>query len=341
MNEDRHQAVRNRAGRRALHLVTLLLVTLNVGCAPDKGEAAERATYPIRPIRLVVPWPPGGGADLAGRAVAQQLTATLGRQVVVDNRPGASGIIGSDIVAHAQPDGYTLLLPTVTAGINPLLNRKLPYDTEKDFSPIVLVASSPYILAINPAVPAHSVAELIRLAKAKPNELNYASTGNGSAPHLTTEWFKMLTHTSMVHVPYKGGGPALADLIAGQVQLAFGSIANYLPQGRAGKLRMLAITSASRNAKALDLPTMIESGVPGFVTGTWFGLQAPAGTPQQIIATLNSTVNEMLGAEKLPRELASEGADPIGGTPRQFADFIKSELTRWASVIRAAHIAID
>ncbi len=341
MNEDRHPTGAGPHGASKLHLMTLLSVALNLGCTADQGQAAEQVVYPTRPIRLVVPWPPGGGADSAGRAVAQELTVALGRQVIVDNRPGAAGIIGSEVVAHAQPDGYTLLLPTVTAGINPLFNRKLPYDTEQDFSPVILVASSPYILTVNPAVAARSVAELIGLAKAMPNQLNYASTGNGSAPHLTTEWFKMLTQTSIVHVPYKGGTPALADLIGGQVQMAFGSIANYLPQGRAGKVRMLAVTGAKRSPQAPDLPTMIESGVPGFVTGTWFGIQAPAGTPDLIVARLNAALNKLLAAQDLPRRLALEGADPIGGTPREFADFIKTELTRWASVIRAAHISID
>jgi tripartite-type tricarboxylate transporter receptor subunit TctC len=341
MNEDSHQLGAGPFGMSKLHFVTLLLVALNLSCASDQGQASERVVYPARPIRLVVPWPPGGGADSVGRAIAQDLTGALGRQVIVDNRPGAAGIIGSELVARAQPDGYTLLLPTVTTGTNPLVHRKLPYDTEKDFRPVVLVASSPYLLAVSPLVAVRSVSDLITLAKAKPNQLNYASTGNGSAPHLTGEWFKMLTLTSIVHVPYKGGAPALTDLIAGQVQMAFGNIANYLPQARAGKVRILAVTSAKRTPQAPELPTMIESGVTGFVTGTWFGLQAPAGTPQSIVDSLNGALNKLLAAQELPSRLALAGADPIGGTPQEFADFIRNELTRWASVIRAAGISID
>ena len=323
-----------------LHVVTLLL-TLHPGFASGQGQATERAAYPSRPIRLVVPWPPGGGADVVGRAIAQELTGALGRQVIVDNRPGAAGIIGSELVARAQPDGYTLLLPTVTTGTNPLVNRKLPYDTEKDFRPVILVASSPYVLAVNPSVAVRSVTDLVNLAKAKPNQLNYASTGNGSAPHLTGEWFRMLTQISIVHVPYKGGPPALTDLVAGQVQMAFGNITNYLPQGRAGKVRILAVTSAKRTPQAPELPTMIESGVTGFVSGTWFGVQVPAGTPQTIIDRLNGALNRLLEAQELPRLLALAGADPIGGTPREFADFIRAELTNWAGVIRAAGISMD
>ena len=323
-----------------LHVVMLLLAS-HSGFAFGQGPSPEQAAYPIRPIRLVVPWPPDGGADVVGRAIAQELTGALGRQVIVDNRPGAAGIIGSELVARAQPDGYTLLLPTVTTGTNPLVNRKLPYDTEKDFRPVILVASSPYLLAVNPSVAVHTVADLINLAKAKPNQLNYASTGNGSAPHLTGEWFRMLAQISIVHVPYKGGTPALTDLIAGQVQMAFGNITNYLPQGRAGKVRILAVTSAKRTPQVPELPTMIESGVAGFVTGTWFGVQVPAGTSQIIVDRLNGALNKLLGAQELPRLLALAGADPIGGTPRQFADFIRAELTNWAGVIRAAGISME
>ena len=341
MNEDSHQLGAGAFGMSKLHFVPPLLVALGLSYASGQGQAAERVAYPTRPIRLVVPWPPGGGADTVGRAIAQELTGALGRQVIVDNRPGAAGIIGSEMVARAQPDGYTLLLPTVTTGTNPLLNQKLPYDTEKDFKPVVLVASSPYLLAVNSSMAVRSVSDLIRLAKAKPNQLNYASTGNGSAPHLTGEWFKMLTQTFIVHVPYKGGTPALTDLIGGQVQMAFGNVANYLPQARAGKVRILAVTSATRTPQAPELPTMIESGVAGFVTGTWFGVQVPAGTPQSIVDSLNGALNKLLGAQELPRLLALAGADPIGGTPQEFADFIRTELTRWASVIRAAGISID
>jgi tripartite-type tricarboxylate transporter receptor subunit TctC len=301
---------------------------------------AVAADYPSRPIRLVVPWPAGGGADTVGRAMAQDLTVALGQQVVVDNRPGAAGIIGSELVARAPSDGYTLLLPTVTAAINPHLHRKLSYDTVKDFEPVILLASAPYLLAINPSVAARSVPELVALAKTKPRQLNFASTGNGSAPHLTGEWFNQASGTSFVHIPYKGGPPVLTDLIGGHVQMAFGNIVNYLPQARAGKLRALAVTSAQRTPQAPELPTMIESGLPGFVSGTWFGVQTPARTPPAIIGQLNRALNGLL-AGQLPRQLANEGADPIGGTPGEFADYMQSELARWSEVIRAANIKVE
>jgi len=318
----------------------LSVLALATCSAAVHGAQPVADAYPSHPIRLVVPWPAGGGADTVGRAVALELTAVLGQQIVVDNRPGAAGIIGSELVARAPADGYTLLLPTVTAAINPTLHRKLPYDTVKDFAPVILLASAPYVLAINPSVPARSVAELIEFAKTKPRQLNFASTGNGSAPHLTGEWFNQASGTSFVHVPYKGGPPVLTDLLGGHVQMAFGNIVSYLPLARAGKLRVLAVTSAKRSPQAPELPTMIESGLPGFVTGTWFGVQTPVRTPSAINSRLNRALNEML-AGQLPKRLANEGADPIGGSAKEFADYLQSELVRWAEVVRAANIKVD
>ena len=321
----------------ATALSWLLLATCS---AATHGAQNVPDAYPSHPVRLVVPWPAGGGADTVGRAMAQELTTVLGQQIVVDNRPGAAGIIGSELVARAPADGYTLLLPTVTAAINPQLHRKLPYDTVKDFAPVILLASAPYVLAINPSVPARSVAELIEFAKARPRQLNFASTGNGSAPHLTGEWFNQASGTSFVHVPYKGGPPVLTDLLGGHVQMAFGNIVTYLPLARAGKLRVLAVTSAKRSPQAPELPTMIESGLPGFVTGTWFGVQTPVRTPSAINSRLNRALNELL-AGQLPKKLANEGADPIGGSAKEFADYLQSELVRWAEVVRAANIKVD
>ena len=318
----------------------LSLLALATWSAAAHGAQPTPDTYPSHPIRLVVPWPAGGGADTVGRAMALELTTVLGQQIVVDNRPGAAGIIGSELVARAPADGYTLLLPTVTAAINPTLHRKLPYDTVKDFAPVILLASAPYVLAINPSVPARSVAELIEFAKTKPRQLNFASTGNGSAPHLTGEWFNQASGTSFVHVPYKGGPPVLTDLLGGHVQMTFGNIVSYLPLARAGKLRVLAVTSAKRSPQAPELPTMIESGLPGFVTGTWFGVQTPARTPSPINVRLNRALNELL-AGQLPKRLANEGADPIGGSAKEFADYLQSELVRWADVVRAANIRVD
>jgi len=341
MNEAYCQSLAAVLGRGKRYVVITLGVVGSASCPAAQVANSTAVDYPKRPIRLVVPWPAGGGADTVGRAIAQELAVALGQQLVVDNRPGAAAIIGTELVARAQPDGYTLLLPTVTTGINPHLHSKLSYDTVKDFEPIILLASAPYVLAVHPSVAARSVNELIKVARARPNQLNYSSTGNGSAPHLTGEWFKVLSGTSIVHVPYKGGPPAMSELIAGHVQMTFGNIVNYLPQARIGKLRALAVTSDKRTPQAPELPTMIESGMPGFVTGTWFGLQSPARTPLAIVNHLNRTLNQLLAAQELPRRLASEGADPIGGTPRQFADHIKTELTRWAEVVRAANIKAE
>ena len=318
-----------------------LAVVVGTGFLGAQLACAATLDYPTRPVRMVVPWPAGGGADTVGRVIAQDLSAALGQQIVVDNRPGAAAIIGTEVVARAQPDGYTLLLATVTTGVNPHLHRKLSYDALKDFESIILLASSPYILTVHPSLPARSVSELIKIAKARPNQINYASTGSGSAPHLTGEWFKAVSGTSIVHVPYKGGPPAMNDLIAGHVQMAFGNIVNYLAQARSGRLRALAVTSEKRTPQAKELPTMIESGMPGFVSGTWFGLQAPARTPRAIVLQLNATSNKLLQDPELPKRLAGEGADPIGGTPEQFVEHIKTELVRWGKVIRAANISID
>ncbi len=340
MNGTSRQSAAGALGCWKCCAIFLLWNAVGANCVAAQTGASP-SDYPLRPIRLVVPWPAGGGADIVGRAIAQELSGALGKQVVVDNRPGASAIIGTELAARAQPDGYTLLLPTVTTGINPHLHRKLPYDTQRDFEPVILIASSPYVLAVHPAVPARSVSELVALAKAKPNQINYASTGYGSAPHLTGEWFKMLSGASIVHVAYKGGTPAITDLVGGQVQMTFGNIVNHLPQVRSGKLRSLAVTGAKRTVLAPELPTMIESGLPGFVTGTWFGIQVPARTPQAIVDHLNHTLNKLLMTPELLRRLAVEGADPIGGTPRQFSDYIKAEIIRWANVVRAAGIEVD
>ena len=332
---------RARGGLKENVLKASALSLLIIFCISQHSPVAEAAEYPIRPVRLIVPWPAGGGADTVGRIVAQQLTERLGAQVIVDNRPGAAGIIGAELAARAQPDGYTLLLPSVTTGINPHLHRKLSYDTITDFEPIVLIASAPYILAVHPSLSVRSVRDLVALAKSKPNQLNYASTGDGSAPHLTGAWFASATGCSIVHVPYKGGASALNDLMSGQVQIAFGNVVNYLPQVRAGKLRALAVTSAKRTPQAPQLPTMIESGVPGFVTGTWFGLQAPARTPQAIVERLNRDVNSFLKSADVRARLAAEGADPIGGTPREFGAYIKDELARWGEVVRTAGVTLE
>ena len=302
---------------------------------------AAAQEWPAKQVNFIVPFSAGGTTDLFGRLLANHMQQKFGKPFIVENRAGAGGNLGAAAVAKAAPDGYTFLVGTVsTHAINPFLYSKLPYDTVKDFAPVILLASAPYVLAINPSVPARSVAELIEFAKTKPRQLNFASTGNGSAPHLTGEWFNQASGTSFVHVPYKGGPPVLTDLLGGHVQMTFGNIVSYLPLARAGKLRVLAVTSAKRSPQAPELPTMIESGLPGFVTGTWFGVQTPVRTPSAINSRLNRALNELL-AGQLPKRLANEGADPIGGSAKEFADYLQSELVRWADVVRAANIRVD
>jgi tripartite-type tricarboxylate transporter receptor subunit TctC len=303
---------------------------------------AAAQDYPSKPIRLIVPFPPGGGNDTMARTVGHQLTAALGQQVVIDNRAGAGGIIGAETAAKAAPDGYTLFLGGVGShGINPNLHAKLAYDPVRDFAPVTLIASAPLILVVHPSVPAKSVKELIQLAKAKPGQLNFASNGAGGSSHLAAEMFKMMTATAMVHVPYKGLSPALTDLLSGQVQLMFSSTVAILPQVRAGRLRSLALTAAKRSPALPDVPTVAESGVAGYETASWYGVLAPAGTPQPIVDRLNREIVRIVQLPEVRERLAAEGAEPVGNSPEEFAAHIKRELARWAKVIRQARIQPD
>src|SRR5512144_2335881 len=269
--------------------------------------------YPTKPIRIVVPFPPGGATDLLARAVAQRLTEKWGQAVLVDNRPGAGGNIGSELVAKSAPDGYTLEMGTVgTHSINASLYAKMPYDHVKDFVPIILVAGVPNVLVVNPALPVNSVQELVAYAKANPGKLNFASSGNGTSIHLSGELFKVMAGVQMTHVPYKGSAPALQDLIGGQVQLMFDNLPPSLPQIKAGKLRALAVTTATRSPALPDLPTIAESGLPGFEASSWFGIVAPAGTPPAIVAKLNAEVAKWLASPEAQEKLLALGANPAG-----------------------------
>lgn len=305
-------------------------------------SGAYAADYPNKPIRIVVPFAAGGTTDFLARAIAQDLGTSMGTTVVVDNRPGAGGNIGSDLVAKSVPDGYTLLLGTVgTHAINASLYKKMPYDTVKDFAPISLVASVPNILAVHPSVPAKSVKELIALAKAKPGVLAFASSGNGSSIHLSGELFKSMTDVDMVHVPYKGSGPALTDLVGGQVQLMFDNMPSSFPHVKAGRLRALAVTSPKRSPAAPDVPTIAEAGVPGYESVAWFGILAPAGTPPEIVKKLNTEIAKTLKSPEVMTRLASQGAEPVSNTPEQFAAYIKSEMTKWAKVVKTSGAQVD
>ncbi len=321
------------------HLVktTLALAALAAGTS-----GALAADYPSKPVRLVVPFSAGGTSDLLARVVAERLGGALGQSVIVDNKPGAGGNIGSDIVAKAAPDGYTLLLGTVgTHAINSSLYKKMPYDASKDFAPVTLVASVPNMLVVHPSVPVKSVQELIALGKAKPGTLSFASSGNGSSIHLSGELFKSLAEVDMLHVPYRGSSPAVNDLLGGQVNMMFDNMPSSLPHVKAGKLRALAVTSATRSPAMPDLPTLAESGIKGYDAAAWFGILAPAGTPPEVVQKLNAEIIKLLKMPEVADRLSAQGAVPTTNTPEQFADYIKSETAKWAKVVKASGAQID
>ena len=306
------------------------------------ATVASAQGYPNRTIRLVVPFPAAGTTDILARAAAQKLTEAFGQSVVVDNRPGAAGNIGSDLVAKSAPDGYTLLMGTVgTHAINPSLYSKMPYDHVKDFVPVVLVAGVPNVLVVNPALPVNSVADLIKLAKDKPGQINFASSGSGTSIHLSGELFKTMAGVDITHVPYKGSSPALVDLIGGQVQIMFDNLPSALPQIKAGKLRAIAVTSLKRAPVLPDVPTISESGLPGFEASSWFGVLAPAGTPAPIVARINAEVNKWLQSAEAREKLLSQGAEAAGGSPEQFAQHIRAESEKWAKVVKASGAKVD
>jgi tripartite-type tricarboxylate transporter receptor subunit TctC len=320
---------------------SLARLTALIVLALAASSAAAQA-WPSRPIRYVVPFPAGGTTDIIARAVAAELSKTLGQQVVIDNRGGAGGNIGTDIVAKSAPDGYTILMGTVgTHGINVSLYPKLPYDAIKDFAPVTLVATVPNVLEVHPAVPVKNVKELIAYAKANPGKLNFASSGNGTSIHLSGELFKSMTGIDMVHIPYKGSAPALADLAGGQANLMFDNLPSSMPLIKAGKLHALAVTSAKRSAAMPDLPTIAEAGVPGYDSSSWFGVLAPAGTPREIVSRLNAEIVKALSAPEIRERLQSQGAEPVGNTPEQFAAFIRGEIAKWAKVVKDSGAKVD
>jgi tripartite-type tricarboxylate transporter receptor subunit TctC len=309
---------------------------------PAAGDAA--AKFPDKPVRMIIPFPPGGGTDTLGRPIAQKLTERWHQQVVVDNRGGAGGIIGSELTAKSPPDGYTIMLGTNgTHGINQSLYRRLPYDTLGNFTPITMVALTPNILVLHPSVSARSVKELIALAKAKPGQLNYGSAGNGSNPHLAGELFKSMAGVNITHVPYKGAGPALTDLLAGHMQVMFANAPVALPQIKAAKLRALATTSEKRSRLSAlsDFPTIAESGVPGYEADTWYGMFAPAGVPPALLKTLSTDVAAVLLLPEMKNRFANEGADVVGNSAEQFSRIVKSEIAKWAKVIKETGIQAD
>lgn len=306
------------------------------------GQAVAQPAYPSKPIRLIVPYAVGGSTDITARLVARSLATRLGQPVVVENRAGAGGTIGHEIVANAPPDGHTLLFSAAgPLTVTPQTYSKLAYDPIKGFEPITLVATQPLLLVVNPNVKGSSVAELIKEAAARPGRLNYGSFGSGSAAHLAGEYFKMLTKVDIRHVPYKGSSPALVDLMSGQIDLMFDVFSTAAPLAKSGKLRPLAITSAERSPQFPDVPTMQEAGVTGFEAGTWFGVLAPGGTSRNIVDQLSKAMNAVLDEKELRETLASQGAVVRGGTPEQFNRFFLAEYQKWGKIVKAAGITAD
>ena len=330
----------DRVRRLPLRVAAALLAA---GLQQTVTSAAPPApAYPTKPIRLVIPFPPGGGNDLLGRAFAERLSERLGQQMIVDNRGGASTAIAAELVARAPADGYTLLLATVaTLAVVPSLRAKLPYDPVKDFDPISLVSTSQYLLVVHPGVAAKSVKELIALTKSKPGQINYASPGYGTMNHLAVELFKTMSGADLTHVPYKGTGPALADLLGGHVTVMFASTASARPLVLTGKLRALGISTAQRSPALPEIPTVAESGVAGYEAANWFGVLAPAATSKQIIGKLSAEIQQALRTTDVATAISRQGAEARGSTPDEFGSYVASEIAKWTRVIRDAGIRSD
>jgi tripartite-type tricarboxylate transporter receptor subunit TctC len=319
----------------------LLLAILLAWIPAFAGMTVYAQFYPTKPIHIVVPFPPGGFNDTLGRTLAAKFQETWGQPAIVENKPGANTLIGSDYVAKAQADGYTLLIVAFPFAVTPSLIKAMPYDTLRDFQPVVLAATSPNLLVVNPDVPIRSVKELIAAAKAKPGSLSYASTGNGSSNHISMELFKSLAGVSIVHIPYKGSAPAVTDLLGGQVQVMFDNVPNVLPHVKAGRLRALAVSSATRSALVPDIPTVAESGVPGYELNVWFGLVAPAATPREIVQKLNAECLRILALPDVRERFLSQGVEPRGSTPAEFAEHIRSQMAKWSKVVRDAGVVAE
>jgi tripartite-type tricarboxylate transporter receptor subunit TctC len=301
---------------------------------------AQAQTYPSKPIKIVVGFAPGGGSDFAARVIAQQLTERMKNQVIVENKPGAGSLIGAEYVIKSAPDGYTLLLTPASYTVNPSV-YKLSFDPLNDITPIAQISKGPYVVAVHPSVPAKTLKELVAYAKANPGKLSYASSGNGAHIHVATEYFLYTAGINIVHVPYKGTGPALNDTVGGQVQMIFGSVASALQYVKSGRLRPLAVTTPKRIAAAPDVPTVSESGYPGWEVTNWHGLVGPKGLPKDILQRLNKEVNGSVHSDEVKKVLSSDGLEPAGGTPEEFAALLKAEVARWAQVVKRANIKID
>lgn len=304
-------------------------------------ESSVAQVYPNRPVRFIAPFAAGGGSDLIARKLAQKLTDALGQPVVVDNRTGGSGVIGTEIVAKSPPDGLTIMMTTPTFTVNPSLIAKLPYDNIRDFAPISLIATAPHLLAVHPSLPAKSVKDVVAIARARPEELTFSSGSTGGSSHLSGELFNEMARIRMTHVPYRGGGQAVLAIVTGEVSLGFVDLVSMLPHVKTGRVRAVALTSLKRSSVLPDLPTIAESGYPGFQSGIWYGVVAPARTPQEIITRLNSELVKIVRTPEFLASLKAEGAEAVASTPGYFGEHIKQETARWAKVIRDAKIAVN
>ena len=303
------------------------------------GQGA--AQFPNKPIRMIVPFAPGGATDYMARTIAQKMSESMGQPVVVENKPGANAIVGTDAVAKSAPDGYVLVLCAFGHATNPYLLTKMPYDTLKDLAPVTLLVTGPLMLAVNPSIPGNSLRELVTYMKANPGKLNYASGGSGSSQHFAGELFQSMTGTRMVHIPYKGTAPAYVDLLSGQVSMIFDNMVTALPQVKAGKMKALGVSSAQRAEQAPDVPTIAEAGVPGYETGIWHGFLTTGGTPRDIVAKLNSEIVRAVHSPDVKAAFLSRGLVPVGNTPEQFDAFIRNEMSKWSKVIKDAGIKAD
>ena len=315
---------------------------LAIACiVPTSAVAAQADGFPTRPTRLIVPWPPGGSVDPFARLLSQKLPELWGQQVVVDYRPGASGNVGMELAARATPDGYTTVINSLPVVVNQSLFSRLSYDVTRDLAPVSLLADSPFVLVVHPSVPASSVKELVALAKSRPGKLNYSSAGSGTNLHIAAELFKNLAGVSLTHIPYKGGGPALASLISNEAQLSFLGIMIVQAQQSAGRMRAIAVTSAKRSAVFPDLPTIAEAGVPGYAFSAWYGVLIPAAAPKAIVTTWNTTIVKALRSPDMAERIAREGADVIASSPEQFGAYMKTELAKWAKVVKDNGLKVE
>ena len=323
--------------KRSLLLAAASVVAL-AGLGSTAPALAQGGSYPSKPLKIIVPYPPGGFNDTLARTLSVKLQAAWGQPVLVENRPGGATVIGLDQVAKAPADGYTLAIVPFSFAVNPFIFAKLPYDSQKDFTPITLAATTANLLAVHPSLPVNSVKELIALAKAKPGSLSYASTGIGSSNHLSMEKFKQMAGVDITHVPYKGSGPAVTDLIGGQVQVMFDNISNVLPHVKSGKLKVLAVTTPARSPLLPEVPTVAESGVPGYEVAVWFGIAAPAGTPKPVVDKLNGEIVNVLKQSDVKAQFAALGVEAVGTGAEAFAAHIAAQRTMWSKVVRDAGV---